>query len=340
MNKNQQPSFISRFRWLIVGGIGLVLFFIFGSLTLLILDILSTPQYRQSAQDIFENDPTSEIKVAEFATPTPPLNAVPASPTPTEVESIPGREVAYVIQVIDGDTIEVFLNEGTHRLRYIGIDSPEIGKPYVDDATEANRRMVEGQTVELEGDVTNIDQYGRLLRYVYLSDGTFVNAELVKLGFAYAVAYPPDVKFQELLSEAESEAVKAGIGLWTPPEPTAIPIPIVEGDQIFIDPACSQFNAPGNDNENKNEEYICFVNKGEVLVGMTGWNVRDEYGWTYTLPAFSLEPGASVKLRSGCGEDTNQDLYWCKDETAVWNNDGDCVYLTDEKGKTIAEYCY
>jgi hypothetical protein len=200
--------------------------------------------------------------------------------------------------------------------------------------------LVEGQIVELERDKTEIDQYGRLLRYVYLQNGLLVNEEMVKLGFANAVAYPPDVKYQELLSNAEREAQAAGIGMWAPIVATETPDRTVLVDQIVIDPACSQFNAPGNDNDNKNEEFVCLVNQSIELVDMTGWILRDEYGWTYLMPEFALEAGATVKVRSGCGNNSQKDLYWCKDETAVWNNDGDCVYLINLEGKTIAQYCY
>jgi micrococcal nuclease len=340
MNEIPEPTFISRFRWLILGGCGLILFFLCGSLALLLPEVLSNPQYKQSSEAIFSFNPTTVVVRESFPTSTPTVGLTPVLQPSKTIEGEPNREVAYVIEVIDGDTIDVFLNEESRRLRYIGIDSPEIGMPNSDEATEANRRLVEGQIVELERDITDIDQYGRLLRYVYLTNGSLVNAELVKLGFANAVAYPPDVKYQKLLSELEREAQGAGIGLWAPPVAAATPVSTVLVDQIVIDPACSQFNAPGNDNDNKNEEYVCLVNQSVEMVEMTGWIIRDEYGWTYSVPEFTLEPGAAVKVRSGCGNNSQQDLYWCKDETAVWNNDGDCVYLVSKEGETIAQYCY
>ena len=123
-------------------------------------------------------------------------------------------EVAKVIQVIDGDTITV---AGGYRVRYIGIDTPEIypeKEAYGMEAWQANRLLVEGKEVRLERDVSQTDKYGRLLRYVYVDD-ILVNAELVKQGLAEAKAYPPDIKYQDLLEAMESAAKAAGRGIWT-----------------------------------------------------------------------------------------------------------------------------
>lgn len=65
---------------------------------------------------------------------------------------------------------------------------------------------------------------------------------------------------------------------------------------------------------------------------MTGWYLRDNYGWGYTFPQFTLAPRATVRVRTGCGTNSTADLYWCKDGTAVWNNDGDTVFLFDAEG--------
>lgn len=123
-------------------------------------------------------------------------------------------DVTRVIEVIDGDTIVI---DGGYKVRYIGIDTPEI-HPEVEafgaEAWQANRKLVEGKEVRLERDVSETDKYGRLLRYVYVND-IFINAELVRLGFARARAYPPDTKHQGYLEEIEAEAREAGRGMWT-----------------------------------------------------------------------------------------------------------------------------
>jgi micrococcal nuclease len=126
-------------------------------------------------------------------------------------------DLATVTQIIDGDTIDGATGGTTYRVRYIGMDTPERGDYFFSEATEANRAMVEGRQVILVKDVSETDQYGRLLRYVYLEDGTFVNAELVRQGYAVIATFPPDVRHQELFLEREWIAWEAGRELWPQP---------------------------------------------------------------------------------------------------------------------------
>jgi len=122
---------------------------------------------------------------------------------------------ATVLQVIDGDTIVI---EGGHHIRYIGIDTPEKGQAYYEEAGLYNQELVAGRTLRLETDVTNKDKFGRFLRYIYVGD-LFVNLELVKQG--YAEVYPkqlfPDNKHYDLLKAAETEAREAERGIWSNP---------------------------------------------------------------------------------------------------------------------------
>lgn len=124
-------------------------------------------------------------------------------------------EIVRVERVVDGDTIVV---AGGERVRYIGMDTPEMGaKPrecFADQATAKNVELVGGQEVALRRDVSERDRYKRLLRYVYLLDGTFVNAALVQQGYATAATFPPDVKFSDYFVGLEREARSAGRGLW------------------------------------------------------------------------------------------------------------------------------
>ena len=120
---------------------------------------------------------------------------------------------AKVIEVIDGDTITI---EGGYRVRYIGVDTPEIHprlEAYGIEAWQANRQLVEGKRVRLERDVSETDRYNRLLCYVYVDD-IFVNAELVRMGMTRAKAYPPDTRYQDYLEKMELEARLAGRGMW------------------------------------------------------------------------------------------------------------------------------
>lgn len=132
---------------------------------------------------------------------------------PSEKETIfvSDIEQALVYRVIDGDT--VVLEDG-RTIRYLGIDTPESGDPYGSEATEKNRELVEGKSVELMAGERDVDEYGRQLRYVFV-DGTFVNAELVAQGFAKAFIFDPDDRFSQILVQLEQYAKMGGKGVWS-----------------------------------------------------------------------------------------------------------------------------
>ncbi|MFC1945556.1 thermonuclease family protein [Chloroflexota bacterium] len=127
-------------------------------------------------------------------------------------------ETGKVAHVIDGDTI-VLVNGDS--VRYIGIDAPELTpqpEPFAREALLANRALVEGKTITMEKDVSERDQCGRLLRYVYI-ENIFINGELVRRGFARSKAYPPDTSAQKHLNEPEYSAQGTKRGLWAEPTP-------------------------------------------------------------------------------------------------------------------------
>ena len=140
---------------------------------------------------------------------------------PSSVASQGDSAVVQVVRVIDGNTIQVCCVFGDRvKVRYIGVDTPETHhpmrgvEPYGMEAAEANRKLVDGKTVRLEFDVQQLDKYGRTLAFVYLEDGTFVNAWLVENGYAMVMTVPPNVKYQELFLKLQQEAREAGRGLW------------------------------------------------------------------------------------------------------------------------------
>lgn len=137
--------------------------------------------------------------------------------------------VGQVSRVVDGDTIAVRIGERTESVRYIGMNAPELHHPTKGEepggreAAEANRKLVEGQTVRLELDVQERDRYGRLLAYVYVGD-MMVNAKMVAEGYAQVMTIPPNVRHQDLFLKLQREARLLQIGLWRgtgppPPEP-------------------------------------------------------------------------------------------------------------------------
>jgi micrococcal nuclease len=130
-----------------------------------------------------------------------------------------GPESARVERVVDGDTIVL---AGGERVRYIGVDTPESVKPgtpvqcFAKAAGHANQRMVEGEAVRLRFDAERRDRYGRLLAYVYRArDGLFVNAELVRRGYAVTLTIRPNVAHAADFARLARSARRAGRGLWS-----------------------------------------------------------------------------------------------------------------------------
>ena len=166
---------------------------------------------------------------AETPTPSPSAFVVgPAANAQTFAPTGP-TEIGRVVAITDGDTIRVVIDGEEHRLRYIGIDTPESVvpdapiEPFALAAHAANSALVSHKEVVLEKDVSETDQFDRLLRYVWLppeegrpgSGWRLVNLVLVRAGLAEAVDYPPDTKHSAILHAAEEEARAAGYGLWT-----------------------------------------------------------------------------------------------------------------------------
>ena len=128
--------------------------------------------------------------------------------------------VVSVLRAVDGDTIEVRIEGETEDVRYIGVDTPESVKPgepvecFGLEASHFNERLVEGERVRLVFDREHRDAYDRLLAYVYLED-LFVNAELVRRGYATTLTIEPNDRFADLLARLERRAGAAGRGLWS-----------------------------------------------------------------------------------------------------------------------------
>lgn len=125
--------------------------------------------------------------------------------------SIQGGETAVVTNVIDGDTIDVEINGTTYRVRYVGVNTPERDEACYSDAKDANSRMVRGKTVLLVQDTSDTDQYGRLLRYIYVN-GVFVNQKLIQDGWGEVVLYPPDDGNYDNFLALERQAADDGLG--------------------------------------------------------------------------------------------------------------------------------
>lgn len=131
-------------------------------------------------------------------------------------------DYVYVTRVIDGDTFWAEKDKNVKmKIRLIGIDAPETRKSakkdighYGEEAKDYLKSLLEGQTVQLSFDVDSLDRYGRTLAYVYLLDGTFVNADLIKNGYARTLTIPPNVKHADVLMKLQTEARENKRGMW------------------------------------------------------------------------------------------------------------------------------
>ena len=139
-------------------------------------------------------------------------------------------KTAFVMRVVDGDTLK--LSDG-RRVRLIGVDTPELhySEKLLRDAkrngrdiktiqamgkqaADFTRRLCEGKAVRIETDARKFDKYGRLLAYIYLEDGTFVNAKILEEGYGQVMTIPPDVKYSDYFFKLQRAARESRKGLW------------------------------------------------------------------------------------------------------------------------------
>lgn len=224
------PKNTSRKKSSLIFGLGMIIFFI-------LMGVTAPPSSSKTTDNSLQNSETTPLPTAISFTPE---------------TTVSNKQTVKVIRVIDGDTIEI---EGGQKVRYIGIDTPETVHPskpvqcYGKEASDKNKELVEGKTVELEKDISETDKYGRLLRYVWI-ENLLINEFLVQEGYAQSSSYPPDIKYQESFLEAQKKAREEGKGLWgetcaITPIPTRIATPT---PTIIYQPQTTQ--APSSLNTN------------------------------------------------------------------------------------------
>lgn len=261
-----------------------------------------------------------------------------APPAPADGDGTAGyggsRDVS-VVSVIDGDTLDVSLDGVVETVRLIGINAPERGECFADEATAALERLVAAGPVRLGADTSDRDGYGRLLRYVFVGE-EHVNAALVEGGFAIARRYPPDTARADELEAAEERARADEVGMWGPGGCAATGAR-TEAVRLEV-----HADAPGDDNTNLNGEWVAIHNDGAGDIDLGGWTLKDESAsHRYVFDAATTVPaGGTIRLYTGCGQDTATERYWCNDGSAVWNNSGDTAYLLNRDGKIVTTMSY
>ncbi|MBX0304629.1 lamin tail domain-containing protein [Haloarcula salinisoli] len=267
-----------------------------------------------------------------------------------------------VTAVVDGDTIRIEYENGTRdTVRLVGVDTPEVnaendpaefeGVPDTaagatclreagTNASNFAKDRLLGRTVGIVTD-PNLDRrgyYDRLLAYVVVDDRLF-NYQLVATGRARV--YDSDFSRQGSFTTAETGARDDRRGLWRCADPetadwatdTATTSP---SGLALVD---IHEDAAGNDNENLNDEYLVFANRGDDPISLDGWTVTDAADHSYTFGTYSLGPGERTTLYTGSGTDTETARYWGAGG-AVWNNGGDTVTVRTSAGDVALQRAY
>lgn len=142
----------------------------------------------------------------------------------SDVEKPVLKPELIVTRVIDGDTIVIVINGVSEKIRLIGVDTPETVDPrkqvecFGKEASELTKTLLLDTPVILEADPTqgDRDKYGRLLRYVFLEDGTLINEKIISLGYGHEYTYRTPYKYQDEFKDVERSARETQKGLWAP----------------------------------------------------------------------------------------------------------------------------
>lgn len=253
-------------------------------------------------------------------------------------DSVFAKVEVKVVKVFDGDTIQ---RETGEKIRYLGINTPETGEPFSREATELNKQLVLGKSVSIEYDIQKNDRFGRTLAYVFV-DNIFVNRELVKEGLAVSETIPPNVKYQTEILESQKKVRESCVGIWRS---------LCEKDSETLGESSLRCititsinaDAKGNDNQNKNGEWVEIKNSCSISILLDDWLLKDNSASNkYQFKNFSIEAGKTVLLYSGCSQDSRDKLYWqCPEgKYAIWNNSGDHAFLYNDKEELVADYQY
>lgn len=226
-----------------------------------------------------------------------------------------------VTEVIDGDTF--YLGNGD-KIRMLGINTPESGKPYSQEATEFLTSMLMGKEVTLVNDSKNddSDSYGRLLSHVYIND-TLVNYEIIKTGLAFWYPYTSGTDMDEMYEEAQHYASNNTLGLWTE---SSYNLTI---DYIEYDP----------EGEEADGEYLVLTNQENYNISMVGWYLQDEAAQTAYEFNFTIMNNTSIRIYTGLGTDNETTLFWGWHQ-GIWNNSGDFAIIQDQNGYMVDNYRY
>ncbi len=215
-------------------------------------------------------------------------------------------ESGFVGRIVDGDT--AIINGNSTRL--LGINTPEKGERYYQEAKDFLSGLILNKTVEMEYGKDQYDQYGRRLAYITLEEKN-INVELVRNGFAN-IYLLNDKRYKGELDQAWKECIDEGINLCEKSENKCTCAELRE----FYDQSVVLYNNCGFD------------------CNLTGWTIKDEGRKKFVFENFILRKGKEVKIIVGNGRDDESALFW-EGEEYVWTKTGDTLFLRDREGKLV-----
>ncbi len=258
------------------------------------------------------------------------LAAACAGPTGERSGSAPpGGEIGSLVRAVDGDSMDVLIDGDVREVRLIGINAPESDECFGSESRDALIAATRGKDMILTPGPDDTDRYGRLLRYVTV-DGDDVNERMLATGSA--ITLQTDHPLADEYLDIGNAAADEKLGLWAadacgPPQPTDIAI-----IDVSYDP-------PGPDGERLNDEFVAIVNEGADPVDLHDWVLRDESSQNRYRYRSVVEPGGTLTVKSGCGTDRTDIVFWCAD-LPVWSNGGDTAILQDPSGNVVDRWSY
>jgi endonuclease YncB( thermonuclease family) len=263
---------------------------------------------------------------------------------------------ATVVDVVDGDTVKLKWKSSksssgaskTESVRLIGVDTPETVhptkgvEPYGKEASNYTKSILkEGTSVWIEFDEQQRDRYGRLLVYLFLTDGTFFNAQLVSAGYAKTATFPPNVRWVDVFTHMQTNARENQRGLWgldgekgqtteqSAEQATELPkaqTAMSNGDIVIT-------------SVDKVKEIVIISNRGKTDLELKGWKLVSVNGnQVYMFPTYTLKSGATIQITSGPNATKGaSSLMWTKSN--MWNNTkADPAKLYDASGALVSEF--
>lgn len=231
----------------------------------------------------------------------------------SEVEKfLNSEDTFHVERIIDGDTI--VLKENETRVRLLGINTPERGEKYYEEAKVFLENKILNKTVSLEYGRDKTDLYGRTLSYVYFNSEN-INKKLVENGLAnFYFPQGKDVHYDDF-KDSWISCLNENKNLCEKSTNKCSSCIILE-----------KF-------DHKSEE-TTFLNQCDFECNLDSWEIKDEGRKKFRFPKFSLKPHSKVSVIVGKGTDDKSTLFWNR-ESYVWTNTGDTLFLRDSEGKLV-----